>query len=130
MHPANFPMNPSTVDGDGEARPMVLPMPGIGPATLPIQPVPLDVTLNQLRVSGITVSDIVRYWRPGDTRRCRLCQVCVAKHEYNLCSIMLTCAVPANAEELGLFDSRALVWAGAGQGDGSGGLDNRHGRIG
>lgn len=65
---------------------------------LPDQPEPIECS--KTRLNGVTA--IARLWAPGDTARCRLCEVCTARGD--LCVVGTTEQIPD--EEMWLFSLR------------------------
>jgi hypothetical protein len=91
------------------------------PATLPIQPMPIRCKAGEHTERGVTMRMVLRWWRDGDTRRCRNCDECGADHEMNFCGIMTAQEIGRTPEEIALFGLRAApapaLAADAGAGD-------------
>lgn len=60
------------------------------PNVVPFQPEPLETEFRVLPYpSGVQARATVRFWRPGDSRRCRLCgDGCTARHDRNYCLVL------------------------------------------
>jgi hypothetical protein len=54
----------------------------------------------------MTATLVVREWRPGDTRLCRLCPTCTANHAKAICSVVTNSPVPRGHEAL--FSSHGM----------------------
>jgi hypothetical protein len=78
--------------------------------TLPFlrpQPEPIQVLVSRMPMPGGTVTALARLWKPGDTRRCRLCPAgCRADHRNNACLVTVDRDVPN--EEAPLLTLRGL----------------------
>jgi hypothetical protein len=95
--------------------------PGEIPAdVLAIQPKPVQWLVSHLWIGGRCVTAVARHWRPGDTRKCRLCKECDADHGLSYCQVLVGEFVPV--ESAALLDVTGtryyLVNTGLGLGDG------------
>jgi hypothetical protein len=81
----------------------------VDPATVPIQPYPIDWDVIRFYRAG-QISTVAREWAPGDAARCRLCARCKVRPN-NRC--LVTVGRDVSAEEapllstVGLRDQRA-----------------------
>lgn len=78
------------------------------PATLAMQPIPLDVHIaHDRRKDGCTTA-LVRTWREGDTARCRLCPRDRCKAYAGVCLVQVKIDVPD--EQARMFSTVGLQW--------------------
>lgn len=89
--------------------------PGPPPATIAIQPEPIQALVGHLPTPGGVVTAVTRIWQPGDTLRCRLCDHCTAFHDLNVCQVQVGFQVPVESgPDLSI---RGLPWRGPERGD-------------
>jgi hypothetical protein len=63
--------------------------------TIPLQPVPEDISLNHFTADGRVHTAISRLWPPGSAAHCRLCDRCqVAGTNSRLCTVVVNQYVP------------------------------------
>lgn len=82
------------------------------PRTLPMehaQPSPLSYALTYLEFPGHVGSGLLRVWTIGDTRRCRLCDVCTAVHDRGVCVVHVDHMIPDDPRSALLFSTRGLA---------------------
>ena len=65
------------------------------PRTLSIQPEPLELIDSYIPGPWGGVTAVTRFWRPGDTLRCRLCPLCTASHNRASCQVQVRGRVAA-----------------------------------
>ena len=95
LAPASRMSRPKLHDPDGMAGP------------IPIQPSPSNTKVTRLAKYGFNATVIVRDWRPGDTRRCRLCRECTADHAKAIC-VLTAIGFDLTPQEAAMYSIRGL----------------------